>query len=80
MNMLHNDIEYEQDNSMSSDHTTGLLLLFKPTTSVFRYDEIQNISSSFLHRDEIECGSRGLNSRKSPGQSATASPILGNAK
>jgi hypothetical protein len=36
--------------------------------------------SSALQQEDIECGSCGLNNRKSPGQSATAIPIHGNAK
>jgi hypothetical protein len=41
---------------------------------------MQNISSPVLQQEEIECSSCGLNNGKSPGQSATAIPILGKAK
>jgi hypothetical protein len=41
---------------------------------------MQNILSPDLQQEEIEHGSCGLNNRKSPGQSATAVPILGKAK
>jgi hypothetical protein len=41
---------------------------------------MKNILSPDLQQEELECGSCGLNSRQSPGQSATAVPILGKAK
>ncbi len=61
-------------------YTMGLLLSLRPTTPILRWEEMQNISSPDLQREEIECGSCGLNNRKSPGWSATAVPILGKVK
>ncbi len=46
-----------------SIYTKVLLLSLRPTTAVFRYEDIEYISSSFLHREDIQCGSWGLKRR-----------------
>ena len=66
--------------SYKNVQTTLFLLSLSPTMAVLRYDDMQYTSSSGLHLEDIECGSCGLNMRKSPGRRATAIPILGKQK
>ena len=56
------------------------LLLFIPTTAVFKYIVKTTTSSLLLHLDEMQCGMSALNMRKSPGRSGTTTPNVGKQK
>lgn len=70
---------YSSNNSFCSV-VRSILLSFRPTTAVFKYMDTQNNVSSYSTLEDMACGSDGLNSKRSPGLSATARPRRGKQK
>ena len=72
--------EWHRLESVACAVVKSRLLLFIPTTTVFKYIVKTITSSLLLHLDEMQCGMSALNMRKSQGRSRTATPNVGKQK